>query len=630
MASKVDPSKERSIMVLTKPDQCIRSDERTALSLISEHYRGPTDRRQAGTGAGAISRCIVVRNPTQEELDRGITPKAARDEEKSFFADSATFQGVPRDQRGCDSLVASLTALLIDRIRSNFPDMKKGLRARHEEVSNSLAALGDSVRTEDAARRAVNTTLLRVTDGIRECADSEPVPKEQLLQHLDEEAVDQLARINVSLQHPSPYLRSAQVMCSVASTEDEQPVRQPNPISTSMTMYSFITLHETALEEAVNCQVPTFVPAQLGSSQAGTAATPDTPQSSTSPPPDSLEEMILLLKTNGATHHVSRMSQPTHFYRIIKHEVNNIQGLALQHLKPVHHAMLSFCKMVVGCHAQQFPKLYGALIELVTAINNTFYQLCEHHIKQYLDMRSHSSSLFVPLSSLVEDSSKPWIKELLSRLHGTSDEAANQKGLQQMVLVYWSTLRRSSVSEVIRASRWFLVNEVCQAIRQILTGTFLESLRESLGFSRMLMELTDDELESFHVVRGILGRNRGRTMGMLPLLDIIEQDADSGGHSRPLVTIAPQSCSERAAGYTPPSSYVVVNWRQLVRVVWPDSSGRDLESVAQADSVGTIAMSMVSEESDIASERRFLVEKQRGYANGIETLKELQKKIPLC
>jgi hypothetical protein len=106
MARELDPSGERTIGVLTKPDLV---DER-AENKILDILRGKTQSLKLGWN--------VVRNPGQKDLDGGITGRTSED---SFFREKAPWNTVEKDKVGIEALRTRLQDILNAHIRREFP-----------------------------------------------------------------------------------------------------------------------------------------------------------------------------------------------------------------------------------------------------------------------------------------------------------------------------------------------------------------------------------------------------------------------------------------------------------------------------------------------------------------------------
>jgi len=106
MAKKVDPHRQRTIGVLTKPDLVDRGAEDKIIELIQ------------GKGSDANLDWSVVKNPGQRELND--TKYDRRALEDTFFARTAPWNTLPKERRGVDALRSRLEEVLTSHIRREF------------------------------------------------------------------------------------------------------------------------------------------------------------------------------------------------------------------------------------------------------------------------------------------------------------------------------------------------------------------------------------------------------------------------------------------------------------------------------------------------------------------------------
>ncbi|CAG8571670.1 7429_t:CDS:2, partial [Paraglomus occultum] len=125
--NEVDPHKNRTVFVLTKPD---RIEEKTHGKWLPklENLSGPD--------------YFVVMNPDQAKLINGVTFIQAREEEEHWFANtqpwcSSTF----KDKLGVKRLRTKLEKLLIEKIRENIPKITDEINKRLIEANGKLNEL---------------------------------------------------------------------------------------------------------------------------------------------------------------------------------------------------------------------------------------------------------------------------------------------------------------------------------------------------------------------------------------------------------------------------------------------------------------------------------------------------------
>ncbi|KAL5114518.1 hypothetical protein ACEQ8H_007608 [Pleosporales sp. CAS-2024a] len=128
--------------VLTKPDRPPESNCRDMLLDIFEAKRLPL-------GLGYF----VVRNLGQDQLARRVTHKAAREQERQFFADSETFNDLQKHQSrfGTWNLQSFLSGKLAEQITKKLPIIEEDLQARLNEIQTELK-LYPEPPTQNASR----------------------------------------------------------------------------------------------------------------------------------------------------------------------------------------------------------------------------------------------------------------------------------------------------------------------------------------------------------------------------------------------------------------------------------------------------------------------------------------------
>jgi hypothetical protein len=110
MARELDPSGERTIGVLTKPDLVDEGAENKILDIL----RGKTQSLKLGWN--------VVRNPGQKDLDGRVTGRTSED---SFFCEKAPWNAVEKDKVGIEALRTRLQDILNGHIRREFPKVPR-------------------------------------------------------------------------------------------------------------------------------------------------------------------------------------------------------------------------------------------------------------------------------------------------------------------------------------------------------------------------------------------------------------------------------------------------------------------------------------------------------------------------
>jgi GTP-binding protein EngB required for normal cell division len=140
-ARRHDPSRERTIGVITKPDLAGpgSADERRYLDMALGFKR----RHKLTLG------WFVLRNPSESERSSGDD---ARDATEHRFFQSGAWSSIPSANRGVENLRKRLSKVLLGHIRANLPglihDIEANLRTRQE----ALDRLGSSRSTTDELR----------------------------------------------------------------------------------------------------------------------------------------------------------------------------------------------------------------------------------------------------------------------------------------------------------------------------------------------------------------------------------------------------------------------------------------------------------------------------------------------
>ncbi|KAG5184845.1 Mx2, Mx-like dynamin-related GTPase [Tribonema minus] len=146
-ALKVDPSGERTIGVLTKPDLIGPGNEDEVMAVLL-NVRKPL---QLGY--------TMLRNRTQKELAAGASAAEAKRLEQEFFKAHPHFKSCDPKLFGIDNLTSRLTQLLVTRIQAELVPMKA-------EVESALASVRAELKTLSgygAARGPAERQKLLVT-----------------------------------------------------------------------------------------------------------------------------------------------------------------------------------------------------------------------------------------------------------------------------------------------------------------------------------------------------------------------------------------------------------------------------------------------------------------------------------
>ncbi|KAG5178451.1 Mgm1-like protein [Tribonema minus] len=148
-AARVDPSGERTIGVLTKPDLIGPGNEDEVIAVLSNR------RKPLRLGY------VAVRCRTQRELAAGVTLRAAHAVERAFFAGHPAFAALDPALLGIESLTRRCVGVLTTRIRAALPFMKWELQEARAAAEAELRPLERGAAPRAAPERL--RALMQVT-----------------------------------------------------------------------------------------------------------------------------------------------------------------------------------------------------------------------------------------------------------------------------------------------------------------------------------------------------------------------------------------------------------------------------------------------------------------------------------
>ena len=140
-ARKHDPTKERTIGVITKPDLAGSSNAQRYLDLA----RGRESMHKLALG------WYVLRNRSEEERSSEVEVDARDDNEERFFRAGA-WGSISPTNRGIESLRKRLSKVLLDHIKTSLPDLVRQIEVRLRTSQEDLDRLGKSRSTQDELR----------------------------------------------------------------------------------------------------------------------------------------------------------------------------------------------------------------------------------------------------------------------------------------------------------------------------------------------------------------------------------------------------------------------------------------------------------------------------------------------
>lgn len=138
LAAEVDPSGERTLGVLTKPDLVDKGAEQDIIDLV----RGKRHELKLGY--------CVVRNRSQQ--DRGVSPADRHRTEQAFFQ-TQPWASLGKDRVGISALYPRLRDLLSQITRREFPKVTREISKHLTACEEELSSLGPSRETPEQQRR---------------------------------------------------------------------------------------------------------------------------------------------------------------------------------------------------------------------------------------------------------------------------------------------------------------------------------------------------------------------------------------------------------------------------------------------------------------------------------------------
>ncbi|KAJ5998589.1 hypothetical protein N7451_006399 [Penicillium sp. IBT 35674x] len=137
-AREVDPTGDRTLRILTKPDLVDKGAESKIVALI-----------EGGNLQGQLG-WVLVRNLGQRQLDEGTVD---RDDEEELFHRQVPWNQVSNENYGIRSLRTRLRDILTSAVRRVFPDVRSEVSKRLKESKDALRLLGFERETPEQQRR---------------------------------------------------------------------------------------------------------------------------------------------------------------------------------------------------------------------------------------------------------------------------------------------------------------------------------------------------------------------------------------------------------------------------------------------------------------------------------------------
>uniref|UniRef100_A0A4W3IJW2 Interferon-induced GTP-binding protein Mx-like n=1 Tax=Callorhinchus milii TaxID=7868 RepID=A0A4W3IJW2_CALMI len=134
MAQEVDPSGERTVGILTKPDLVDKGTEKTVVEIIQNQV------------VELKKGYIVVKCRGQQDINEKLTLRRALEKEKVFFEEHQHFRFlIDEGKASIPCLAKRLTSELVDHIKKWLPKFEKELSDRIYTITQELKYYGEGV-----------------------------------------------------------------------------------------------------------------------------------------------------------------------------------------------------------------------------------------------------------------------------------------------------------------------------------------------------------------------------------------------------------------------------------------------------------------------------------------------------
>ncbi|NP_878287.1 interferon-induced GTP-binding protein MxE [Danio rerio] len=134
MASTVDPTGQRTLGILTKPDLVDRGMEDTVVRTVNNEVI-PLKKGY-----------MIVKCRGQQDINDKLGLVEALEKERRFFDENVHFRSLLEDRKATIPLLAErLTKELVEHIAKNLPQLQNQLEMKLEKTSADLRGLGDGV-----------------------------------------------------------------------------------------------------------------------------------------------------------------------------------------------------------------------------------------------------------------------------------------------------------------------------------------------------------------------------------------------------------------------------------------------------------------------------------------------------
>ncbi|XP_026073687.1 interferon-induced GTP-binding protein MxE [Carassius auratus] len=138
MASKVDPTGQRTLGILTKPDLVDKGMEETVVKTVNNQVI------QLKKGY------MIVRCRGQQDINDKLDLVQALEKERKFFNGNSHFRALLEDGKATiPRLAERLTKELVEHIAKTLPQLQKQLEMKLQKTSEELKMLGDGVPLDE-------------------------------------------------------------------------------------------------------------------------------------------------------------------------------------------------------------------------------------------------------------------------------------------------------------------------------------------------------------------------------------------------------------------------------------------------------------------------------------------------
>lgn len=140
-ARLVDPTGERTLGVLTKPDLIGPGNEEEVAAVL-KNIRKPL---KLGY--------IMVKNRSQAQIKKDTSPQSAREDEECFFLSHPTFSCLDQRLLGIQNLTCALTKILVSRIKEELAPMKRQVELMLSVIRADVRAISSYGSASSASDR---------------------------------------------------------------------------------------------------------------------------------------------------------------------------------------------------------------------------------------------------------------------------------------------------------------------------------------------------------------------------------------------------------------------------------------------------------------------------------------------